>query len=319
VLCSTLIAEEADVALGCRMNDDSRMPRTRKIGNALFATLLTYMSATGVRDVASGMRVVRRSSLSRMLPLPDGLHFTPAMSARVLLAGDLRLVEIDMPYQERTGRSKLRVFQDGARFLRIICETAFLYRPGRILWSVAALAAAGSAGMLVSPLVHYVDHRSLQDWMIYRCSASALLAIAACLFFSGGYLATRVTDVAIFHRESVGMQGRFRGLVRRRSFLAVPAVLVLTSLVLGWSGFRDYLATGHVDTHWSRVLAILSLVTIALVLLVLKVLDTALTMVQQRVDYLMTTIAPVTPTSSGPQDHRPTVPTGLGVVAEVKR
>src|SRR2546426_2941930 len=143
VLCSTLVAQDADVAIGCRMNPDSQMPRTRKIGNTIFATLLTYMSATGVRDVASGMRVVRNTSLPRMLPLPDGLHFTPAMSARVLLAGDLRLVEVDMPYEERTGRSKLHVVKDGARFFRIIGETAFLYRPGRILWSVAALAAIG--------------------------------------------------------------------------------------------------------------------------------------------------------------------------------
>src|SRR5205807_8734734 len=107
VLCSRLVGDDADIALGCRMNERSEMPRTRKLGNTIFATMLTYMSATSVRDVASGMRVVRRSSLPRMLPLPDGLHFTSAMSVRAILAGDLRLVEIDMTYNERPGRSKL--------------------------------------------------------------------------------------------------------------------------------------------------------------------------------------------------------------------
>jgi glycosyltransferase involved in cell wall biosynthesis len=292
VLCSRLVAEGADVAVGCRMNPESRMPRTRRIGNTIFAAMLTYMSAKGVRDVASGMRVVRRSSLLRMLPLPDGLHFTPAMSARVLLGGDLRLVEINMPYQERTGRSKLSVIRDGMRFFRIIGETAFLYRPGRILWSVAALATLGSAAMIASPLAHYVRHRSLADWMIYRCSAAALLII---LFWSAGYLSTRVTDVAMFHRESAGLQGRCRDLVGRRAFTLLPTALLIGSIALGWTGFREYLSTGHVDTHWSRVLAILTLVTLALVLFVLKILDAALSLVQQKVrslEYIETTPHP---------------------------
>jgi len=287
VLCSTLLADEADVALGCRMNSESQMPRTRRIGNTLFALLMTQLGAKGVRDVASGMRVVRRSSLTNVFPLPDGLHFTPAMSARALLGGDLRLVEMDMPYQERTGRSKLRVFRDGLRFLRIIGETAFLYRPGRILWGAAGVFMLGAMLLVLRPLIYYADHRSLQDWMIYRCAGAALLTIGAFLLLTGGYLATRVTDLAIFHRDRPGLHSRLRALVGRRGFYAVPASLVAVAVALAWTGLGDYLFTGHVDTHWSRVLAILSLLTIALILLLLKVLDLALSLVQQRVNYLI--------------------------------
>ncbi len=286
VLCSRLADQEADIALGCRMNERSEMPRTRKIGNAIFATMLTYMSATGVRDVASGMRVVRRSSLPRMLPLPDGLHFTPAMSARAMLAGDLRIVEIDMPYKERTGRSKLHVLRDGVRFFRIIGATAFLFRPGRLLWTAALIAAIGSVIFVSGPAIYYAHHTMLQDWMIYRCSAAALLAISSVLLFDGGYLATRVTDVSIFHRESTGLQGKARRFIGRRAFLAVPATFVVGAIALGWGGFSQYISNGHVHTHWSRVLGIFSLLIIAVILVVLKVLDAALSLVQQRVNYL---------------------------------
>jgi len=41
--------------------------------------------------------VVRRTCLPALLPLPDGLHFTPAMSARAILGDTTKIVEIDMP------------------------------------------------------------------------------------------------------------------------------------------------------------------------------------------------------------------------------
>src|SRR5207248_3661033 len=257
------------------------------------------------------------SILPRMLPLPDGLHFTPATSARVMLAGDLRLVEIDMPYQERTGRSKLHVLRDGARFFRIIGETAFLFRPGRLLWTAALVAAVGSAVFVSGPLIYYARHSMLQDWMIYRCAAAALLALASVLLLSGGYLATRVTDVAIFHRDSPGLQGKGRALVGRAAFLLIPTALVLGSIALAWSGFSDYLSTGHVHTHWSRILAIFSLLAIALVLFVLKILDAALSLVHQRVDYLTRARARAAERSTAATagDSATAVSTGMDVVA----
>ena len=132
-LCDRLFDDHADVVLGCRLHGESKMPAVRRIGNALFAMIMCLFSLSRVKDTASGMRVVRRASLSKVLPLPDGLHFTPAMSARALLSEDVRIVEIDMPYSERQGESKLRVGKDGVRFLKVILETAFLYRPSRPL------------------------------------------------------------------------------------------------------------------------------------------------------------------------------------------
>jgi len=107
-LCDVLFREKADVALGCRLNRESRMPPIRRIGNFLFAGLLSALSTKWVRDTASGMRVVRRSALGNLLPLPNGMHFTPAMSAKAILSEDVKIAEIDMPYNEREGESKLR-------------------------------------------------------------------------------------------------------------------------------------------------------------------------------------------------------------------
>jgi hypothetical protein len=56
-------------------------------------------------------------------------------------------VEIDMPYRERVGESKLKVGKDGLRFFNIIAKTAITYRPLRTAGIVAAGVAATAAGL----------------------------------------------------------------------------------------------------------------------------------------------------------------------------
>ncbi len=64
-LCRLIEQRQADVVLGCRMTKESKMPLLRRVGNFIFAVLLTFFSSARVRDTASGMRVVRRSSACR--------------------------------------------------------------------------------------------------------------------------------------------------------------------------------------------------------------------------------------------------------------
>ena len=157
----------------------ARCRSLRRVGNFLFALMLTVFSSQRVRDTASGMRVVRRSSLPKLMPLPDGMHFTPAMSARAILCDDLRIVEVDMPYHERAGESKLRVVRDGLRFLRVIVEAAFLYRPSRPLGLARGRVRRRRRRADRRPTVYYLEHRQIPEWMIYRFVVSSLLTTSA--------------------------------------------------------------------------------------------------------------------------------------------
>src|SRR6478672_9623432 len=176
-LCRCLVEQKADVTLGCRLNRNSKMPAIRRVGNVIFASLLSVLASSRVRDTASGMRVVRRESLRRIFPLPDGLHFTPSMSARAMLSDSLKISELDMPYHEREGESKLRVVRDGFRFLKVILEAAFLYRPMRPLDILSALSFLAAAALMSSPALFYLRHGSVLEWMIYRFTAANLLGV----------------------------------------------------------------------------------------------------------------------------------------------
>lgn len=160
--------EGADIVIGSRMaGEHSEMPLVRRIGNLIFATMLSLVAGVRISDSASGQRVLRRSILPIIYPLPNTLDFTPAMSTRALHEG-LRMVEIPIPYKERAGRSKLHVIRDGLRFTKSIVWTALTYNPVRIFGGIgllllllAGLIIGGRA--LASPLASWVVGHSLSS------------------------------------------------------------------------------------------------------------------------------------------------------------
>jgi glycosyltransferase involved in cell wall biosynthesis len=288
-LCQALEAEKADIALGCRMNRDSRMPLVRRIGNTGFALLLSLFSSTRVRDTASGIRVVRRSSLAQLLPLPTGMHFTPAMSSRAMLSDDLKLLELDMPYHERQGESKLRVFKDGLRFLRVILETAFLQRPSRPLELLGTLCLLAAVALMLLPTAWYLRHGTVLEWMIYRFIVSALAGTAACLLLCAAYLCRRVLSLTLSPGpEKVRRYWMMGALLGHRFFWLLPATLMLAGGVLVLPGFLQLVETGHVYEHWSRFIAMSFLFTVAFILGVTRLIDYVLGLVAARQEYLRT-------------------------------
>jgi glycosyltransferase involved in cell wall biosynthesis len=150
-LCRAVL-EGADLVIGSRMaGAKSEMPKTRRLGNLIFARLVSIIGNQHVTDSASGMRVFRREALERMYPLPDGLNFTPVMSTRAIHEG-IKMVEVPIPYSERLGRSKLSIVKDGVRFLNSIVLTAMSYNPVRIL-GLLGLAGVGFAVLVAAVLV----------------------------------------------------------------------------------------------------------------------------------------------------------------------
>ena len=285
--CHELVARGADIVLGCRLNRKSRMPPLRRVGNVLFAWMLSVLSMQRVRDTASGMRVVRRSCLPRILPLPRGLDFTPAMSARAMLSRDLEILELDMPYHERAGRSKLHPLRDGVRFLRVILKMALLYRPLRLLGLVAGLLLVASVALMIRPIVFYLDQGYVLEWTVYRFLLSELLASVAASILCVAYLGQKAADISLSGRPGEDVyHGPGGWLFSRRWFPALPIVLVASSLGLVWRALAQYLSTGEVTEHWSRVVTAMLPVSVAAILGVSKVVDFTLNLVASRLSYL---------------------------------
>ncbi|MCB0110948.1 MAG: glycosyltransferase family 2 protein, partial [Caldilineaceae bacterium] len=58
------MAEQADIVIGSRMaGEKSEMPAVRRLGNLIFARLVSLISARQITDSASGMRIFKKSIL----------------------------------------------------------------------------------------------------------------------------------------------------------------------------------------------------------------------------------------------------------------
>ena len=258
------VQDGADVALGSRMGKDSHMPAVRVVGNKLFAWMLGILSRRVVQDTASGMRVVRRSALPDLYPLPDGLHFTPAMSARALLEEKLSLVEVPMPYAERVGRSKLSVVRDGLRFLDVIVRAAACFHPARLLLLAAGALGLGAFLVGLMPTVFYLRHWRLEEWMIYRVLVSSLLASASAGLVCTAIVAERISAVAFARPLTTrGLTGLLTRWVRSAQVARLTALLLaLVALLVALPGLEEYVASGHVVMHWSRAILASLLLTV---------------------------------------------------------
>jgi glycosyltransferase involved in cell wall biosynthesis len=286
-LCQTMESETADVVIGCRMNEESKMPLVRRVGNVVFARILSVFSSSPVRDTASGMRVIRRCSLPKLLPLPDGLHFTPAMSARAMLGDGIKLAEINMPYHERKGESKLRIGADGFRFLKVILEAALLYRPSRPLALLGLACLFVAVALMIMPTIYYLMHRSLVEWMIYRFVVSHLAGTTACLLFCASYLSRKMVNIALpGEAHHSAKPDPLSALFSTRLFWVIPWLAMTIGGLLVIPSFLELVRTAHTYEHWSRFIAMSFLFLIAIILIVTRILDYILDLVAEHLAFV---------------------------------
>jgi glycosyltransferase involved in cell wall biosynthesis len=281
-LCRTLSEADADVVIGARLGEESEMPRIRRLGNSIYATILSIWGGTRITDSASGMRVLRRSSLRKLYPLPDGMHFTPAMSSLAIFDPRLKIVEIPMRYSERTGESKLNVLADGIRFLRIIVDTALTYRPLRLFGTLGALLLLLAAGYAAQPTWHYLTQHRIEDWMIYRLVAIVVALVGGVLLLAVGLLAQQA--VALIHEDFDPPRARHRWLhaLLLKRFIPLGFIAGVTGIAINWKSLVEYARTGSVTAHWIYVLAGGFLVILAVEFLAFGVLARALHVLAER-------------------------------------
>jgi glycosyltransferase involved in cell wall biosynthesis len=236
-----MVEQQADLVIGSRMAGvESEMPLTRRIGNTLFAGLVTMIGNIRITDSASGQRILRRDVLEKLYPLPDGLNFTPVMSTRALHE-DLKMIEVPIRYEERAGESKLSVVRDGFRFLFTILGTAATYNPVRLLGGLSVIAIILAALALLPWLVAVnsgVEDRSGYTALLLAAMTGVIVAVN---LFSIGTAFNYV--VGLFHRRPI-RQGLFGRPIFNKPMemkfgtigaimLAVGAILFVVGLFVG--------------------------------------------------------------------------------------
>ena len=251
-LCEGVLAKGADLVIGSRMSgQDSEMPLVRRVGNRLFASLLTLIGRTRVSDTASGMRVLRREVLELLSPLPDGLNLTPVMSTRAVHEG-IVVTEIPIRYRERQGESKLSVARDGIRFLTTMVSTALAYNPVRIFGALglAGMSIAGAA-LAVLGIARLRGVTTLGPVATFALFGSLVCGVAGVSVFALG--ATFNYLVSLFYNRPI-RQGLLRKPIMRRPieqlFLPAGLAAVATGVLVSVASLVLALRGWPIERFW---------------------------------------------------------------------
>ncbi len=101
------------------------MSLKHKIGNLILSLAMSALYLRWVRDSQSGMWVFRRSILSHMKLVSDGMAFSEEIKIEALKSPQVRFGEISILYTSRLGEIKLNPWRDGFQNLWFLVKKRF--------------------------------------------------------------------------------------------------------------------------------------------------------------------------------------------------
>ncbi len=131
------IDEGYDLVVGTRQGNEGQASIARWGANAIYNMFASWMVGHKIPDLTSGMRAVRRDKfLSFLYLLPNGFSYPTTSTMAFYRAGySVAFVAIDC--QQRVGKSHIKLWRDGTRFLLIIFKIGTLYSPLKLFFPIA--------------------------------------------------------------------------------------------------------------------------------------------------------------------------------------
>ena len=127
--------------------------------------------------------------------------------------------------------------------------------------------------------------------MIYRFIVSDLLTTSGFLLICSSYLSGRITQLVLRLPSASVLQRFSQQFVRGWGLWLVAIALVVFGACLVAPAFVDLVLSGATYEHWSRFIAMSVCVSIALTLLVTRVADFSIELLEKRLAYLRETSA----------------------------
>lgn len=133
----TLLQEMQDYDMVVGARPPAEIAAVRRPAKWLLSRLAEYMAETPIPDLNSGMRVFRKDvALSYFNILPSAFSFT--ITITIAFLSDHYLVKfVPIPYQSRTGESKIRPIRDTLNFVQLILRTVMYFNPLKVLLPVS--------------------------------------------------------------------------------------------------------------------------------------------------------------------------------------
>ncbi len=125
-----------DMVVGARTRD-SQTALHRDFANIIYNCFSTYVTNFQIKDLTSGFRLVRTSLAREMLFLLPNTFSYPTTITMAFLRNGYTVKYIPITTRYRVGKSKIKLYQDGVRFVLIITKVATLFSPFKVFLPVS--------------------------------------------------------------------------------------------------------------------------------------------------------------------------------------
>lgn len=171
-----------DMVVGARERG-SQASRARWFGNGVYNIIASKVVGHRIPDLTSGFRIVKADLFKSFLYLlPNGFSYPTTITMAFFRMG----YSVDyMPIvaEERIGKSHIKIFRDGVRFLLIIFKIATLYSPLKLFFPV-------SMGLFLAGSGHYIYNYFTQA---RYTNMSMTLYLASLSIFLMGLVSEQIT------------------------------------------------------------------------------------------------------------------------------
>jgi len=141
----SLMDNKYDMAVGARSRT-GQASFLRSIANYFFNKLATLMTGFEILDLTSGFRAVRRNKFLSILYLLPNQFSYPTTSTMAFFRSGYFVGYAPIDVLSRHGKSHIKLFRDGMKFLLIILKIGALFSPMRLFLpiSIALFVTASS-------------------------------------------------------------------------------------------------------------------------------------------------------------------------------
>lgn len=177
------LSEGYDMVVGARASAKSQAGVHRAIANGFYNRFASWMVGRPVLDLTSGFRAVKAGLFKRFLYLlPNGFSYPTTITMAFFRSGYAVAYE-PLEVDKRIGKSHIRLFRDGIRFLLIIFKVGSLFSPLKLFLPISLSFFLMGCG--------YYAYTFLS---VHRfTNMSALLLITSVLIFLIGLVSEQIT------------------------------------------------------------------------------------------------------------------------------
>jgi glycosyltransferase involved in cell wall biosynthesis len=176
-----------DMVVGSRTGKFYRESWLKAPLRRILQSLVEFTAGRAIPDVNSGLRVFSRKTIMPFFDhLSDAFSFTTSATLAYMLRR--KYVEyVPIPYNQRIGSTKVRLFRDSLRTLQYITQAILFYNPLKIFLVLVFALVVGAGVLLLLGLFGF----GFASTLAIQC------LIAAALLFAIGMLADLIRQMGI--------------------------------------------------------------------------------------------------------------------------